>query len=167
VRGPGIACGLRGAICVASFPAGATIRLEVEVEPGWSLSAWSSSCQGGLVSLAGSRTCGVTIVSGGTATPAATPAATASGLVRLTVAVTGQGTVLASGIVCGAGGALCRVDVPTGTRLSLETISRPGFRFAGWSGTGCAGTMLLSSSRSCTASFVPIEGENPPPFQRP
>ncbi len=65
---------------------------------------------------------------------------------------TGTGTVTSADgfIACGA---TCTHTYPTNTSVSLTAAPAAGSTFAGWSGPGCNDTVVLSSNRTCTATF--------------
>jgi hypothetical protein len=80
------------------------------------------------------------------------------GLFGVSVAVSGSGTVTSwpAGIDCGND---CQAVFPAGSGLTLSAVSRPAYRFAGWSGD-CAGLdaachLDLSQARVATARFEP------------
>jgi hypothetical protein len=85
----------------------------------------------------------------------------ATGLFRLTVAVTGTGAVTSTpvGINCGR---TCTGLFPAGeTKLQATSTNGAGYRFAGWSVGGCAGiartcTVNLSAATSITAAFAAL-----------
>lgn len=77
----------------------------------------------------------------------------------LSVSKSGEGQVvsLPGGVDCGA---TCSGPYEAGTTVTLAASARPGHRFAGWGGA-CSGSaplcsVTLSSSRSVTASFMPV-----------
>jgi hypothetical protein len=78
---------------------------------------------------------------------------------RLTVTVGGAGSVMSSpaGINCGPD---CTEDYATNTQVGLVPVPSSGSVFAGWSGDpDCGdGSVAMSTSRLCTASFVNVVG---------
>ena len=75
--------------------------------------------------------------------------------VSLTVmrAGAGQGRVVSDdgGIDCGTN---CSLPYGQGAVVALKTMPEVGSSFAGWSGTGCLGTVVMDADRVCTATFV-------------
>ncbi len=70
----------------------------------------------------------------------------------------GSGTVTSADgfITCGA---TCTHTYPTNTSVSLTASPAGGSTFGGWSGPGCNDTVVMSSNRTCTATF----NSGPPP----
>lgn len=87
----------------------------------------------------------------------------------LLVTVIGAGTGLVSsepsGLSCGS---VCSVALPAGTEVSLIALASAGSRFAGWSGSGCAGTgpctVTMTGPRRVTAVFLPDGGTSLTPL---
>jgi hypothetical protein len=71
-------------------------------------------------------------------------------LLTVNKAGAGSGTVTATGINCGSD---CSETVNSGTQLVLTATAATGSTFAGWSGTGCSGTVTVTGNMSCTATF--------------
>ena len=69
-----------------------------------------------------------------------------------------NGTVSGGGLTCGAGGAVCQVDVASGTSVTLTATPMSGYSLTNWggscSGTGTTTTVLMSAARTCTATFA-------------
>lgn len=81
-------------------------------------------------------------------------------LSKLSVAVSGSGTVESTGILCGARGSKCVGEFQPGTKVKLEAGAASGFRFSGWSG-GCSGrtltcTLKISKVANVKAEFAPL-----------
>jgi len=74
--------------------------------------------------------------------------------VTVTIAVSGPGTVRASGIDCGS---TCQAAATVGTTLHLEAAPDMGAQFSGWSGA-CSGTgacdLVLSADATVGATFA-------------
>jgi glucose/arabinose dehydrogenase len=159
IVGPALNCGAGGSACSVDLPAGIVIGLEAVPVPGFSFTGWTgdADCADGQVSMISSVTCSATF-SGSGPTPPPPPPPAPSGLVRLTVAASGSGTVRAAGIVCGVEGSECIVDLPAGIVIGFDVTPAPGFEFSGWVGSGCGPTIVLDSARTCTAVFVPHIG---------
>ena len=80
----------------------------------------------------------------------------------LTVAVEGTGNVGSSpaGIDCGDGETACEAVFPVGSVVDLTASPADGWVFGGWSGDADCddGSVTLTVSSSCTATFVPDQG---------
>jgi len=138
-----------GATCSAIYSSVTSVTLTATPASGSTFAGWSG---GGC---SGTGTCTVTMSSGQTVT------ATFNVITyTLTVSTsgTGTGTVTSSpgGITCGS---TCSATYKNGTSVTLTATAASGSIFGGWSGGGCAGTgtctVVMSSSQSVTASFVP------------
>ncbi len=72
----------------------------------------------------------------------------------------GSGSVSSdpAGIDCGA---TCSADYNTGTAVELTATASPGSVFTGWggscSGTSASDTVSMTSDRTCTATFTPLQ----------
>ena len=75
--------------------------------------------------------------------------------------VTGNGTIVGSGMNCGAQGTVCSLSYALGTTITLEAVPERFSVFAGWSGacSGTAPTCTLDAGNptTVTASFSYIE----------
>src|SRR5205823_1004567 len=96
-------------------------------------------------------------------TAARSVTATFQQVFRLSVSMTGNGTVSSSpvGISCTTGNAgTCTADFLSGTQVSLTATPAAGSVFSGWSGSGisCPGTdpcpVTMDQARSVAATFV-------------
>ena len=80
---------------------------------------------------------------------------------QLTRIGSGSGLVYSvpSGLSCGSA---CSADFSSGLTVTLEALPEAGSRFAGWSGSGCAGidpcSVLMSAARRVAANFLPAAG---------
>ena len=74
----------------------------------------------------------------------------------LRVFVTGNGTVVGSGVNCGARGALCGLTYALGTTITIEAVPERFSVFAGWSGacSGTAPTCTLDAGNPTTVTAV-------------
>lgn len=131
--------------CSASFPLGAPVTLTAS--PSGAFQIWSGACSG---------TSATTTV---TPTADTTCTATMAGgtqINTLSVAVTGNGSVvsLPSGISCFSG--TCTGSFAAGSNVTLS--AEPVASFQGWggqcTGTGAATTVSLVGNKSCTAAFA-------------
>jgi hypothetical protein len=112
--------------CMASFEYGRQVTLTPTAAAGWRFSGWAGACTG-------TEACVVTMHQEVSVT-----ATFAREVYRLTVSVTGNGTVTASPAVI-ACPSVCSADVPSGTVVSLAVTAGSGAAFVGWSGA-CSGT---------------------------
>jgi hypothetical protein len=82
---------------------------------------------------------------------ATTAAATTSYTLTVNKSGAGTGTVMGTGINCGAD---CSEPFASGTSVVLTLVVASGSTFAGWSGTGCSsGTVTVADNITCTATF--------------
>src|SRR3972149_1606486 len=72
----------------------------------------------------------------------------------LRVFVSGNGTVVGSGVNCGARGTLCGLTYALGTTITIEAVPEPFSVFAGWSGacSGTAPTCTLAAGNPTTVT---------------
>lgn len=93
--------------------------------------------------------------------PGTVERARGQGAPTLRAFVNGNGTIVGSGVNCGAKGSLCGVSYALGTTITIEAIAERYSVFAGWSGacTGTAPTCMLEAGTPTvvTASFSYIE----------
>jgi hypothetical protein len=140
----GIDCGLT---CDASFDAGAVVTLTAAASPGSIFTGWSGGCSG----LA--ATCQVTIAAATTVEATFTLEQHA---LTVTKGGSGAGTVTSSpaGVACGV---TCSPTFAHDTSVTLTAAAAAGSTFAGWTGSGCAGTgsctVTMSAARAVTATF--------------
>jgi hypothetical protein len=150
---------------VIDYQAGLVIGFNAVPDSPGSVVNWSADCAGGVVTMTADRTCTPVFVTAGPPPPPPPPP---PGLALLTIVVNGNGTVLGPGIVCGAGGATCSTQFPTGATIGLGVLPVDGHQFSGWSGAGCGPLVTMSVNRTCTATFVPAVDllERPPAEER-
>jgi hypothetical protein len=153
VSGGGISCGA-GSTCTAYEPPNATVTLAASPGDGYGLTGWSGgSCTGT------QSTCTVQMDGA-----ARSVTATFAPLVRLSVTVSGNGTVSGGGIGCGPGSQTCTASELPNTSVALTaTPSSGGTVF--WSGCSTSSgpncTVSIGTSPvSVTATFT---GGSPPP----
>jgi hypothetical protein len=171
----GISC---GADCAESYTGGTPVTLSALPGSGWTFSGWTG---GGC---SGTAPCTVTVAAASTVTatfataaapppppappppgappappapPGAPAAPPAPATYALNVSRSGQGRVMSQpgGINCGSD---CSESYPSGTRITLSADPSDGWKFTGWSGSGCSGTaactVTLSAARSVSANFA-------------
>jgi hypothetical protein len=155
----GVQCA--GGTCGTDFPSGTSVTLIADPAPFRRFTGWAGACTG----------TGPCIVA---MTQAQSVNASFAGAVRLSVSVdtptaaVGQGavgTVSGPAGTCGADGAGdCTVDLPAGTRVSLQAAAEPGNKFLSWSGGPCNGRtnatcdVTLTTNASTVALFRGITG---------
>ncbi|HEY2923209.1 MAG TPA: InlB B-repeat-containing protein [Candidatus Binatia bacterium] len=149
----GISCGSN---CAATVTSGTTVVLQAAPASGFSFNGWSGDpdCLDGSVTMDANKSCAATF----TATTVQTPKLTVNVVASATVAGTGKGVVTSNpaGINCKTN---CSANFASGTSVTLIATANPGSVFSGWSGDAdCSdGTVTMSSSKSCTATFT-VEG---------
>jgi hypothetical protein len=148
VTGSGINC---PSTCTASQAVNSTALLTATAAAGHTFTGWGGACSGE------ASTCSVLM------NEAKSVTATFAPTVQLSVNVTGTGNGTVTGgdgaINCGDNGSLCSASFPVDETVSLTATPATGSTFAGWSGA-CGGTattctILMSESRSVTATFGP------------
>jgi VCBS repeat protein/List-Bact-rpt repeat protein len=143
----GIACGLQGNSCSASYDPSTTVNLNLEPRV---FTSWSGDCLG-----SGPCALDMSLDRAVTATFVANPTT-----FNLTVNETGTG----SGLVGAAENALpcagnvCSGSYPSGTTIHIAAVADPGSTFNGWSDPNCPQTQLecvvtISSDVTLTATF--------------
>ena len=138
--GPGTASG------AGSYAEGTEVTVTPTANAGWRFERWYEDCTG-------VGTCTVTMDTG----------RTVKARFKRVYTVTATVTPTAGGSVAGhispvvTGGAL---TYDAGTSVTLTATPNSGWRFQGWSGSGCTGrstcTVVMSQARAVTAEFVPI-----------
>jgi hypothetical protein len=140
----GIDC---GATCSASFDAGAVVTLTAAPSAGSAFAGWSGGCTGT------AAICQVTMAAAQTVTATFT---LEQHVLSVTKGGSGAGTVTSNpvGVACGA---TCSASFAYGTSVTLTASAAAGSTFAGWTGSGCAGTapctVTMSAARAVTATF--------------
>jgi List-Bact-rpt repeat protein len=145
IAGEDIDCDTGDTDCTTQVTAGSTLTMVETAETGFVFSGWSGDCSGS------SRSCTLVMDGDRTATGAFRKP-------RLTVTVTGNGTVTGGGIVCTSGSSSgCTSDESAGTDVTLTATPGSGGSFNSWSGcTSTAGatcTVTMSADRTVTANF--------------
>ncbi len=136
--------------CSESYDAGTVVTLSAKPAAGFSFTGWSGS------GCSGTNTCIVTMAAARSVS--ASFAAVAANNVPLNLSVTGSGTVNSApaGIACPT---TCVAVYPSGTSVTLTPTPAAGYKFAGWTGSGCTGTaactVKMLATSSVGASFVP------------
>ena len=141
VTGTGISC---GADCTESYPGGTSVTLTATPASGWSY-VWSGDCSG-------SASCVVTMSQARSVTATFTQAT-----YLLTVTKSGNGTVTATGINCGAD---CTESYPSGTMVTLTATPANNWSFTGWTGA-CTGwgtcQVPMNAAKSVSATFQDVD----------
>lgn len=138
---PGLRCSQS---CTTTWSAGTALELSATPATGTKLVSWGASCSG-------RSTCKVVVEPGRTVAAAFAPAT-----YRLTVGVTGRGSVRSSrpGIACPP---RCSSLVPSYEATRLTPAPAKGWRFKQWSGA-CRGkgicSVPMTSGASARAVFV-------------
>jgi streptogramin lyase len=144
----GINC---GANCSANYAKGTIVTLTATPATGFAFSGWSGGGCSGL------GTCSVTLDSATTVIAAFL--ASAAPTEKLSVAITGSGTVTSApvGIACTAS---CSANFPTGSMVTLTAAPAAGLSFAGWSGDSCSGmgpcVVTMNQATSVGAGFTSV-----------
>jgi hypothetical protein len=145
ISGEDIDCDTGDDDCSTDVPTGSTLTIVETPETGFIFTGWSGVCSGT------SRSCTVVMDDNKSATGTFRKP-------RLTVTVTGNGTVTGGGIACTGGSSSgCTSDESAGTDLTLTATPGSGGSFNSWSGcTSTAGatcTVTMSADRTVTANF--------------
>src|SRR5438270_10175996 len=112
--------------CAADFANGGSVTLTAAPAVGSAFVGWSGNCSG-------TGSCALSM------TAARSVTATFQQVLRLSISMTGNGTVSSSpvGISCTTGNAgKCTADFLSGTQVSLTATPAAGSVFSGWSGSG-------------------------------
>ena len=154
IAGAGLNCTHTGGSgCSAQQAAGATVTLTAVPTFGGSFSGWSGACTGT------TATCSVTMTLAKSVTATFT-GSSPGGNQSLAIAVTGAGSVDASGGTCASSAGktkLCTQSYATGKDVTLTAKAAAGYAFAGWKGA-CTGarkacSVTVSSFTQVTATF--------------
>ncbi|MBP9751688.1 MAG: hypothetical protein KBD19_02405 [Candidatus Moranbacteria bacterium] len=141
----GISC---GSDCSGTYREGGSVLLTATPQSGYTV-LWSGSCVGT------GTTCSLVMDRIRAAKASFLPAPPA-GTFRLTVSKEGMGTVMGTGIACGAD---CSEDLSGNPSVSLIATPDPKWTFDGWSGSGCSGTgacvVSVNAAKNVVASFSP------------
>ena len=142
----GINC---GTVCSASYAPNTVVTLTETATGGSAFAGWSGACSG-------MGACSVTLAASSAVTATFTAANVA---LTVTLAGTGQGTVVSSpaGINCTSGS--CTASFAPNTVVTLTETPVSGSTFAGWSGA-CSGTgacsVTVAASSTVTATFTAV-----------
>jgi hypothetical protein len=149
VIGPGIECGSGGSRCKAPQPAGSSVLLRAQPDPGYFFLRFGGDCEaGGFTVMTGPRLCSVLIGSGGEGRPSE------AGYPTLTIIKPTGGTVIGNGIECGTGGSACSAPQPAARPVQLVARPDAGFVFLRFTGDcDASGAMVMSGPRTCGAVF--------------
>src|SRR6188508_1399469 len=136
-----------GATCAEDYDEGTPVTLSATSAAGSRFAGWSGA------GCSGTGSCTVTM------SQARNISATFVAVYAITITKdgSGTGTVIGSGISCGA---TCAEDYDDGTTVTLTASPAVGSQFVGWSGEGCTGTgtctVTMNRSRALTASFATL-----------
>jgi hypothetical protein len=153
-----INCGNGGNTCRGDEQQDSTVTLTASAAFGSTFLGWDGACTGL------STSCTITMNTDKTVS-----AIFRSTTFKLSVAISGNGTVTGSGITCGPTASVCSADVTANSTVTLSAAAGSGASFSGWSGA-CSGaqttcTFLMNDSKSVSATFS--AGTAPPPTQPP
>jgi uncharacterized repeat protein (TIGR02543 family) len=159
IAGAGLHCtSTGGSSCTSPQAASANVTLSASPGFGATFTGWSGgACAGS------SFVCTVSMTTARSVTATFTTATTQTGE-RLTITVSGLGSVSASGGVCtstSAKGTACTQEYGQGARATLvASAPAKGFVFAGWTGA-CTGKkttcdVTMSAAEAVTAKFVHV-----------
>ena len=136
VSATGISC---GSDCRENYVSGSSIALTATPARGSTFAGWTGKgCSSGTVDVTRNMSCTATFNA-------------ISFTLKVAKVGTGSGTVTASGINCGSD---CSESIKNGTQIVLTAAAAPGATFAGWTGTGCTGgVVMVTANMTCTATF--------------
>lgn len=162
ISGAGLKCTASGgSTCAGPQPASASVTITASPSFGATFTGWSGACSGT------AATCTISMTT--TKSVTATFAAASATNERLSLTVSGAGTVTAAGLACASTGKAkaCSHDYPRGTVVTLSAVAAKGAVFAGWSGacSGRTGTCVatMATAQTVTARFYPLlQGRKPP-----
>ena len=144
VTGTGITCGSGGSDCTETFNYNTVVALTATPATGYDFGSWTGACTG-------TGACSVTMTAARTVGATFTPK-------RYTLTVTRptRGTITATGINCGTGGADCTQDYDYATVVAVTAVPDAGYRLRLWTGA-CTGTgacsLTMTVSRSVGGVF--------------
>ena len=145
VTGTGIAC---GADCSESVAPNTVVTLTAAATAGSTFVGWSG---GGC---SGTATCNVTVSAAQTVNAQFDLAVAPTFLLTISKSGTGAGTVIGTGIACGAD---CSESVAPNTVVALTATATAGSTFIGWSGGGCSGagacSVTITAAQTVNAQF--------------
>jgi hypothetical protein len=149
IVGPGIECGTGGSRCKAPQPAGSSVLLHVQPDPGFLFVRFTGDCDaGGLTVMNGPKMCAVSILSLADWLP------NEAGYPTLTITKPAGGTVIGNGIECGTGGSACSTPQPGARQVRLLARPDVGFVFIRFTGDcDASGVTMMDAPRTCSAVF--------------
>jgi hypothetical protein len=145
IAGEEIDCDTGEANCSTLVTVGSTLTLVETPDEGFVFGGWGGACSGS------SRSCTLIMDDDKSATGTFRKP-------RLTVTVTGNGTVTGGGITCTTGSSSgCTADEPAGQDVTLTATPPSGGSFSSWSGctssSGATCTVTMTGDKSVTANF--------------
>jgi hypothetical protein len=145
ISGEDIDCDTGDDDCTTDVTAGSTLTIVETPDTGFVFSGWGGACSGA------SRSCTLLMDENTSATGTFRKP-------RLTVSVTGNGTVTGGGITCTTGSSSgCSADEDAGKDVTLTATPGSGGSFTGWNGCTSSGgatcTLTMRGDKSVTANF--------------
>jgi Divergent InlB B-repeat domain len=145
IAGEEIDCDTGDTDCSTQVTVGSTLTIVETPEEGFVFGGWGGACSGT------SRSCTLTMDDGKSATGTFRKP-------RLSVTVTGNGTVTGGGITCTNGSSTgCTADENAGQDVTLTATPPAGGSFTSWSGctstNGATCTVTMTGDKSVTANF--------------
>ena len=132
-------------ICAYDFPAGTPVTLHPSAAAGWDFTGFDGACVGTI--------CALVI-----GADAAAVASFIQNAVELSVAVSGEGSVVSTPAAIDCPRVVCSAKFAPGVTLTLTASPASGSRFDGFSGvcTGASCSLRLAASASVSAAFAVI-----------
>jgi Divergent InlB B-repeat domain len=151
VSGGGIRCGSGETTCTVNQTAGSNVTLTEKPDTGATFQGWGGACTGT------AATCSVTMNAAKSVTATFSTAPTPAGQNKLSVTVTGPGTVAGGGIQCGTNGKTCTANENDGSDVTLTATPAANAIFISWDGA-CSGeettcTVSMDADKSVSAAF--------------
>jgi hypothetical protein len=145
VSGEDLDCDTGDRDCTTAVTVGSTLTIVETPDDGFVFGGWSGACSGT------SRSCTLAMDADKSATGTFRKP-------RLSVSVSGNGTVTGGGIACTTGSSSgCSADESAGQEVTLTATPGPGGSFTSWSGctstSGATCTVAVTGDRTVTASF--------------
>ena len=156
ITATGINCGTGGTDCTQDYDYNTIVALTATPATGYNFTSWTGDCTG-------AGTCSVTMIA-----PRTVGATFTIQRYTLTVTAPTNGTITATGINCGTGGADCSEIYDYGTVVPLTATPATGYGLTTWtgvcSGTGaCSATMTADRTVGATFSILRLTLTVTPP----